>query len=180
MFCIYCFHTKTRVANTRPHKKHPQTWRRRQCLQCHKTFTSYERPASEELVVALLPQQKTSQPPSATEPFNLGKLILSIARAAQHDQRQASYDSYELASTIELELILAASAAQKKEPLTNGDSPLMISISKIVETTHETLKRYDALTALQYAAQHQLITSARRRGRPSTIATNDADPAARG
>ena len=162
---------KTRVSNSRPHKKQSQVWRRRQCPQCETIFTTYERPASDDLIV-------TNNVATTCEQFNIGKLTLSIARAAQHDQKQAEYDSFALASTIELELLsLAAtrSVPNKKDPI-----QLRISSADIARTAHTVLRRFDELTGMQYAMQHKLVTSVRRRGRPSTIATTDGEsPAAR-
>jgi transcriptional repressor NrdR len=160
MICIYCFHVKTSVANSRPHKKQPQNWRRRTCQACNKTFTTYERPSSDELLV-----KRTN---GSTEGFNLGKLIQSIARASTHNKKQADYDSLHLARTIELGLVTRA-----------GDT-LTIATEIISDMTHSTLKRYDELAAMQYAMQHGLIVSVRRRGRPSTTATKRAGDAGRG
>jgi hypothetical protein len=42
------------------------------------------------------------------------------------------------------------------------------SIDDIAAITHTVLKAYDPMAALQYAAQHRLITTKRRPGRPST------------
>lgn len=166
MICIYCFHMKTRVINSRTHKKQPQTWRRRQCPQCQQIFTSYERPDSSELTI----QKKNGD----QEHFSISKLILSIAQASQHNRRQAEYDSFHLASTIELEL-LSASQARKEQT-----RPGLVSAQDVLRTTHAVLKRFDELTGMQYAMQHGLITSVRRRGRPSTIATTDESGAAHG
>lgn len=160
MICIYCFHVKTSVSNSRPHKKQPQNWRRRTCTACHKTFTTYERPSSDELLVR--------RPDDATEGFNLGKLIQSIARASQHNKKQAAYDSLHLARTVELTLITTANSDYSVTPAT------------ISEVTHTVLKRYDELAAMQYAMQHGLIVSVRRRGRPSTTATTHEGDAGRG
>lgn len=43
----------------------------------------------------------------------------------------------------------------------------IISPEAIAATTHQVLKRVDELAAIQYAAQQGLITSTRKRGRPS-------------
>lgn len=44
MKCPFCRQTNTEVYNTRPTKFASQTWRRRRCLMCSKTFTTYEAP----------------------------------------------------------------------------------------------------------------------------------------
>lgn len=84
--------------------------------------------------------------------FNLGRLIVSISTAFQHNQIAAKNDSLWLAQTIETTLL-----TQRRE----------ISNADIAATTHQTLKQYDELAAVQYAAKHQLLTSVRKRpGRP--------------
>lgn len=172
MICLYCLHTKTCVTNSRPHKKHSQSWRRRQCPECQSVFTTYERPTSDDVLV--------HHHDGTTTAFNLGKLMLSIARAAQHNQDQAEYDSLFLAQTIELAVIKQVASTHKPttEVKNKKNSP-SIQSKDIATTTHDVLKRFDELTAIQYAMQHHLIVSVRRRGRPSTTATRRADDAER-
>ena len=146
MFCINCFSKNTRVTNSRPHKKQPNVWRRRQCPKCGMVFTTFERPSLAE-------NKPVHLSPGKAEGFNLGKLVLSIAQAFAHDPKAAQYHSLWIAQTVE------DSLSSQREVLTPED---------ITATTHETLKRFDELAAVQYAARHQLLTSTRRRrGRPS-------------
>lgn len=84
--------------------------------------------------------------------FNLGKLILSIAKAFTHAPQEAETNAYWLAQTVEDTL----STEQK-----------VVTPEDIEVTTHNVLRRYDEMAAIQYAAQHRLISSVRRRGRPS-------------
>lgn len=171
MICIYCFHTKTQVTNSRPHKKHPQNWRRRRCPQCQALFSTYERPSTEDITV--------SYADGPHRAFNLGKLLISIAHAAQHDQAQATYDSLFLAQTIELEIIKHVTATPSLNQKSSTKTP-SIESAEIAAITHQVLKKFDELTAMQYAMQHRLIVSVRRRGRPSTTATTHGDDAERG
>lgn len=148
MFCINCFHSDTKVSNTRPHKKQPNVWRRRRCPNCGILFTTYERPS-------LADNKKIILPTSKTEAFNLGKLIQSIAKAFAHSPHHAQYSSLWLAMSVEDTL------STQRETITTED---------IAAITHDILKRYDPLAAMQYAAQHKLIVSSRqRRGRPSLV-----------
>ena len=144
MFCINCFSPSTSVTNSRPNKKHPLIWRRRYCKQCGVTFTTHERPALTE-------NQKINTLKGMVD-FNLGKLIISIARAFTHSSKDAQYASYWLAQTIEGEL------STQRQSITTND---------IEAITHQVLKRFDELAAVQYAAQHHMITLVKRRGRPS-------------
>ncbi len=154
MFCINCSSSSTQVSNSRPSKKSPSIWRRRTCLQCHNAFTTYELPSLAENKVVILAD-------GTNDKFNLGRLILSISTAFSHDIRKAQYDSLPLAQTVESKLVIS------REPL----SPTLI-----VETVYETLKRFDELAAIQYAARHHLITNVRRRGRPSLASPGLSKP----
>jgi transcriptional repressor NrdR len=146
MFCINCFHTNTSVSNSRPHKKQPVVWRRRTCAKCGTTFTTLERPS-------LADNTPVYRDGNQTTTFNLGRLIISIAAAFAHDPKQAKEASLWLAQTVENSLSTQIST---------------ITPEDIAAITHQTLKRFDELAAVQYAAQHQLISSTRRRaGRPS-------------
>lgn len=143
MICLNCFHVKTSVTNSRPHKQ-PSVWRRRHCKQCGVSFTTYERPSLED-------QQVLGRDNTHT-PFSIGKLTISIARGFQHNKASADQHSFVLARTVETKLLLRA-----KSP----------SADDIAAITHETLKHFDPVAALQYAAQHDLVTTTRRPGRPS-------------
>lgn len=145
MFCINCFSSSTKVANSRGHKKTPSVWRRRTCSNCGNTFTTYERPSLAE-------NKRISLPGGANDTFNLGRLIISIAGSFLHDADKAKYDSLWLALTVEDILSTEYS---------------VITPEDIEAVTHQTLKQFDELAAVQYAAKHQMIASTRRRGRPS-------------
>jgi len=146
MFCINCFNKSTRVSNTRPSKKQPHIWRRRSCSECEAVFTTRERPSLADNKSVILPSGEKDE-------FNLGKLILSISRAFTHNKHEAEYSTLWLAQTIEDIL------STEQETITPED---------IEATAHHVLKQYDELAAIQYAAQHNLISSTRRkRGRPS-------------
>jgi transcriptional repressor NrdR len=44
MKCPFCRENSTDVFNTRPTRFGTQVWRRRKCLKCHESFTTYEAP----------------------------------------------------------------------------------------------------------------------------------------
>lgn len=145
MICINSSNEATKVVNSRASKKTPVVWRRRQGVHSGITFTTYERPALAENKPVILPD-------GSQDTFNLGKLLLSIAASFSHNQKSAQYDSLWLAQTVEDTL------SMDTHVLTPG---------QIAQITYETLKRFDELAAVQYAARHQLISNVRRRGRPS-------------
>lgn len=151
MICINCFHEKTKIVNSRQHKKKPLTWRRHVCNKCGHTFTTHEQPTINDIKVF----NKDNQ----TSNFNIGKLTISIAKSFQHNPHAADFYSYDLALTIQNKLL---------GHLEN------LSANLIATITHEVLQRFDQIAALQYAAQHNLITSQRHhRGRPSFSYTAD-------
>lgn len=145
MFCINCFHQTTTVTNSRPNKKQPQIWRRRSCSSCNTVFTTRERPS-------LADNKSVISHQTSPHTFNLGKLILSIAKSFTHAPEEAEYNALWIAQTVEDTL-----STQRKT----------ITAEDIAATTHQILKRYDEAAAMQYALQHSLLTSIRRRGRPS-------------
>lgn len=147
MFCINCFHPHTQVTNSRAKKKQALIWRRRYCPECHTTFTTHETPS-------LADNLKIHTDTKKQGVFNLGRLILSINEAFSHSPEEAKRHVLGLAKTIESIL-----STQTK----------IITTEEIAATTHAVLKRFDELAALQYAARHHLLTSARKRGRPSIV-----------
>jgi transcriptional regulator NrdR family protein len=151
MICVNCFHTKTKVTNSRPHKKNAGTWRRRHCLECGITFTTYEKPALDESTAVHYPSATNKKGLSA--PFSLSKLTLSISACFMHDPTTRQLHSLPLAETVEQLLI-----SQVQQP----------SVDDVAATTHQVLKRFDEVAALQYAVTHGLVEATRkRRGRPS-------------
>lgn len=145
MISLNSSHEATRVINSRAHKKMPIVWRRRQGVESGVTFTTYERPSLAE-------NKQIIHPDGHKNTFNLGKLLLSIAAAFSHNQKSAQYDSLWLAQTVEDTL-----------SIDSGE----LTPAKITAVTYEILRRFDELAAVQYGARHHLITSVRRRGRPS-------------
>ena len=91
----------------------------------------------------------------SSERFNPGQLVISIAEAFTHQPDEGKRQAFWLAKTVELTL-----STQHPSSLTSED---------IAAVTHTTLKRFDELAAIQYAARHRLIVSVstKRRGRPS-------------
>ncbi len=153
MFCVNCFHMNTKVTNSRPNKKQPSVWRRRQCQACDTVFTTYERPS-------LADNKPIHLPDGAQDTFNLGRLILSIAEAFSHTPETARLDALWLAQTVEDTL---------------STEHQIITPAEIEATTHQVLKRFDEAAALQYAIKHRLLTSTRRHpGRPSLHARDQS------
>lgn len=145
MFCINCHSPSTKVINSRPHKKSPHIWRRRSCARCGTAFTTYERPSLADNKPIRISSGKT-------EAFNIGHLIISISQSFTHNPNEGQKNALWIAQTVEDKLSMDKTA---------------LTTEHIALVTYNTLKQYDELAAVQYAARHQLISSVRRRGRPS-------------
>lgn len=146
MICTNCFHKNTSVVNSRSPKKGHLVWRRRKCSNCGLVFTTIERPSlAHGIKIAT---------DGSSESFNLGTLVISIAEAFTHAPEEGKRHALSLAETVETTLVSQLRQITKED---------------IEAVTHQILKRFDELAALQYAAKHQLITDAslKRRGRPS-------------
>lgn len=151
MICIKCSHD-TRVANSRPHKKTPTVWRRRNCPACNATFTTNEVVADDAYELRVVGSQ------SETEAFSFPRLMLSIHAALSHRPTPGSADeAYWLAQTVAQTIQAGAT-----------DS---VTAAALAEETWAALSRFDATAGIQYGARHALIKNTAqkpRRGRPRT------------
>lgn len=132
MICINCFHSSTSVTNSRPHKTMSSVWRRRICRECRAVFTTVERPDLRFSTINI-DHDKAG--------FNLGKLIISIAAAFQHDPNRGIEHASALADTVVSKLSL--------HPIITSDT--------IAAETLTALKHFDQKAALAYQLQHQLV-----------------------
>lgn len=132
MFCLKCGHTHLRVTNSRQGTKRPSVWRRRKCLNCGFIFTTYEEISLDQLTVTA---------GKHTIPFSDARLLLSISRCLEHkDEKKAEHAKW-LSHHIISELV-----KQKSNTISTG---------AITMLTFETLKRFDELASIQYAARHK-------------------------
>jgi transcriptional regulator NrdR family protein len=151
MICIKCSND-TKVTNSRPHKKTPSVWRRRECKACGTVFTTSEVVADStyQFIVTAANGSKTD--------FSLPRLMLSIVSSLSHRDGVAIADeSYWLAQTVAQTIQATATDT--------------ITAEALAEETYGTLSFFDATAGLQYGARHGLIknTAQRpRRGRPRT------------
>ena len=130
MICIKCGHRKTAITNSRYFATKHQTWRRRQCTQCGTIFTTYESLSLDQLTVE-------------GEPFQEVRLLLSISRSLEHHTGQRAVTTQELTHTVIDKLITHITS-------TSGE----LQKAVIAEITYTTLKHYDRLASVQYAARH--------------------------
>lgn len=89
MICPYCGHEETKVTNKRDIEKNVR--RRRECLDCQKRFTTYERP---EIDITVIKKD------GRRENFDRDKIKLGIIKACEkrpvsRDQIEKSVDKVE-------------------------------------------------------------------------------------
>lgn len=95
MRCPFCGSYKDQVIDSRPLDQSSSVRRRRECLECHKRFTTYERLEEVSLMVVKSDQRR--------EAFNRQKLWEGISRACE--KRPVSSDTIErIVSEVERDL----------------------------------------------------------------------------
>ena len=92
MKCPYCSHPESKVVDSRPADEGSSIRRRRECLACHKRFTTYETMESLPLVVI--------KRDGSRQAFDKNKLLNSMLKACE--KRSVSVSTLErLADEIE-------------------------------------------------------------------------------
>jgi len=95
MKCPFCGHLESKVVDSRPAEEGASIRRRRECLACHKRFTTYE--TVESLPLMVIKKDGNRQT------FDKTKLLNGMIRACE--KRPVSYDTLEkIADEIEQEL----------------------------------------------------------------------------
>ncbi len=151
MFCINCS-SKTKVINTRPHKKTPSTWRRRECTSCAALYTTWETVSDKEYELSVKDIEGLRR-------FSLPVLMISIYSALAHRNDEKGADNaYWLAQTV--------------SEILSQESNRTITPLQIAVVTYDVLHRFDAVAALTYGTRHRVLKVGRanspRRGRPRT------------
>ena len=131
MVCPYCSH-KTKVTNSRFQKRSNQTWRRRECLNCHAVFTTHEE-------IELNSTFSVMTPDNDIMPFVKERLFSSILFACE-----GLHDPYGTATEL--------TATVVNELRTKGGA--MLSNNDIAQTSGKILRRFNAKAFLKYVSQH--------------------------
>ncbi|MDO8335652.1 MAG: hypothetical protein Q7T74_02620 [Candidatus Saccharibacteria bacterium] len=132
MICIKCGRNNTSVINSRQNKKTSTVWRRRKCKDCGQIYTTYEDVAIDQILVI-------SDIDSL--PFHHAKLLISIANCFEHIPVKRAENAEALAKTVEAKLLYAG----------NKTTPEAISVA-----VYASLKHFDRLASVQYAAKHSI------------------------
>lgn len=95
MRCPFCGSFEDQVVDSRPQDQSSTIRRRRECVECHRRYTTYERLEETSLMVVKSDQRR--------EPFDRKKLWEGIVRAC--DKRPISSDAIEkIVNEVEYEL----------------------------------------------------------------------------
>lgn len=129
MKCPFCRAETTDVFNTRPTKFGTQIWRRRRCLSCHESFTTYE--------AADLGFIKVIKKTGRKERYSRAKLFSGIYGAfLEMSGKQNVVDA--VTDTIEAKIL-----DTKQDSITTDD---------IAQITLATLKHYNMAAFMRYLA----------------------------
>lgn len=132
MRCPYC-NSSTKVTNSRSTAKSTQTWRRRQCIECDKIWTTTE-------AIDLSKSHQFSGSDNHLQPFSRDILFISIKDSLQH-RKTALSDATALTDTV-LGRVLRKNTAT-------------LPNSEIVALTYDVIRRFDKIAASVYKASHR-------------------------
>ena len=132
MKCPYCGYLESKVVDSRPADEGASIRRRRECLACHKRFTTYETMESLPLMVIKKDGSRQS--------FDRGKVMGGLIRACE--KRPVSYQTLEgLVAEIELSL--------------QNQIDREVSSSQIGELVLERLKQLDEGAYVRFASVYR-------------------------
>jgi len=120
MKCPYCGAEESKVIDSRPTEDSERIRRRRECLNCHMRFTTYEVVETVPLIVI--------KKDNSREPFDRQKLLNAMLRACA--KRPVSYESLERAVSS-IEQTLMSTYAGAEENRRGGLCPLCLGLSAV-------------------------------------------------
>ena len=132
MKCPYCSHPESKVVDSRPSEEGSSIRRRRECLDCHRRFTTYETMESLPLVVIKRDGSRQS--------FDRAKLLNGMIRACE--KRPVAFDTLN-AITTDIELAL------------QNEMEREISSSVIGELVMSRLKDVDEVAYVRFASVYR-------------------------
>ena len=132
MKCPYCGYLESKVVDSRPADEGASIRRRRECLSCHKRFTTYETVESLTLMVVKKDGSRQS--------FDRSKVLSGLIRACE--KRPVPYQSME-ALVAEIEQVLQNQMDRE------------ISSAQIGELVMERLKKLDEVAYVRFASVYR-------------------------
>ena len=132
MKCPYCGYLESKVVDSRPADEGASIRRRRECLSCHKRFTTYETMESLPLMVIKKDGSRQS--------FDRNKVLSGLIRACE--KRPVSYQAMEgLVAEIEQAL--------------QNQMDREVSSAEIGELVMERLKKVDEVSYVRFASVYR-------------------------
>ena len=132
MKCPYCAHPESKVVDSRPSDEGASIRRRRECLSCHKRFTTYETMESLPLVVI--------KKDGSRQTFDKSKLLNGMLRACE--KRPVPFSQLEeIAGEIEQAL--------------QNDMDREIPSARIGELVMDRLKGVDEVAYVRFASVYR-------------------------
>ena len=132
MKCPYCAHPESKVVDSRPSDEGSSIRRRRECLECHKRFTTYETMESLPLVVI--------KKDGSRQTFDKSKLLNGMIRACE--KRPVPFHTLE---EISNEIEQTLQNAMDRE----------IPSAKIGELVMDRLKSVDEVAYVRFASVYR-------------------------
>ena len=132
MKCPYCAHPESKVVDSRPSDEGTSIRRRRECLACHKRFTTYETMESLPMVVI--------KKDGSRQTFDKSKLLGSMLKACE--KRSVSMST------------LQAIADEIEQTLQN-EIDREVSSARIGELVMEKLKGVDEVAYVRFASVYR-------------------------
>jgi len=132
MKCPYCGYLESKVVDSRPADEGASIRRRRECLSCHKRFTTYETVESLPLMVVKKDGSRQS--------FDRNKVLGGVIRACE--KRPVPYQEVEHL-VVEIEQLLQNQMDRE------------VSSAKIGELVMERLKKLDEVAYVRFASVYR-------------------------
>ena len=132
MKCPYCSHLESKVVDSRPSDEAASIRRRRECLECHKRFTTYETMESLPLVVV--------KKDGSRQAFDKNKLLNGMIRACE--KRPVTFDTL-------------SCIADEIEQSAQNDMDREILSSRVGELVMDRLKGVDEVAYVRFASVYR-------------------------
>lgn len=132
MKCPYCAHPESKVVDSRPADEGASIRRRRECLSCHKRFTTYETMESLPLMVIKKDGSRQS--------FDRNKVLGGLIRACE--KRPVAYHTLE-------------EIADEIEQVLQNKMEREINSSDIGELVMDRLKKVDEVAYVRFASVYR-------------------------
>jgi len=132
MKCPYCAHLESKVVDSRPADEGASIRRRRECLACHKRFTTYETMESLPLMVI--------KKDGGRQSFDRNKVLGGLIRACE--KRPVAYHTLE-------------EIADEIEQVLQNKMEREIASSEIGELVMERLKKVDEVAYVRFASVYR-------------------------